>query len=793
MRRVLPVIFALFFAATTVAIANDFLVTNTNDSGAGSLREAILEANAIGGLDTIAFNIPFSPAGFTIRPTSDLPTIDDPVVIDGYTQPGASANTLANGDNAVLLIGIDGADDSNVAAGLTITVGGAGSVIRGLGIIHVGKGAAITLSETNNCVIEGCFIGTDGTMARPNHHGGIFTAGGSGNLVGGTTPAARNIISGNNGDAGIEIRDNNDVVQGNFIGVNATGTNALPNAGSGVVMIWQGSGNRIGGTSAADRNIISGNGQNGIFAELNVFGNIIQGNFIGTDVTGTRPLGNTAAGLFLDGFDSGSSGNNLIGGTAPGAGNVISTNGGAGIRLSFESNDMVQGNFIGTDVTGSQALGNTGAGIYLFQTSQTTIGGEVAGAGNIIAYNSDGVVASTAHSPILGNSIFGNSQLGIDHVGFTGAGAGPTLNDPGDADTGSNDLQNFPVLTSVNNSAGMTTISGRLNSAPNTSYRIEFFANDDIDPTGYGEGQTFINFKEVTTNASGNAFFSATFPQIGARKRVTSTATDPNNNTSEFSGAIGQLLNASTRMQVQTGNDVLIAGFIVSGSGSTEVLLRALGPALSQFGVSGVLANPTLDLFGGSTLLASNDDWKDTQEFIIGATGKHPPYDVESGILRTVTPANYTAVVRGKNNTTGVSLVEVYDIDKVPETTLTNISTRGLVGTGQNVMIGGLISGNGIVSVIVRALGPTLSQFGVTNVLADPTLELRDVAGNVIASNDNWKDSQQAEIQASGKAPPNNNESAIIIVSPPANTTAIVRGKNNTTGNALVEAYILTP
>jgi len=165
---------------------------------------------------------------------------------------------------------------------------------------------------------------------------------------------------------------------------------------------------------------------------------------------------------------------------------------------------------------------------------------------------------------------------------------------------------------------------------------------------------------------------------------------------------------------------------------------------------------------------------------------------VESAILHTFTPGNYTAIVRGKNNTTGIGLVEAYDIDEGLNSTLTNISTRGFVDTDQNVMIGGFISGDGIVRVIVRALGPTLSQFNVPNVLADPTLELRDVNGTLLASNDNWQDSQQAEINASGFAPPNTNESAIIIVRPAENTTAIVRGKNNTTGNALVEAYILS-
>jgi len=139
---------------------------------------------------------------------------------------------------------------------------------------------------------------------------------------------------------------------------------------------------------------------------------------------------------------------------------------------------------------------------------------------------------------------------------------------------------------------------------------------------------------------------------------VTATATDPNNNTSEFSGAIGQLLNASTRMQVQTGNNVLIAGFIVSGSGNTNVLSRALGPTLSQFGVTGVLANPTLDLVNGNTLIDSNDNWKDTNQIEIAATGLAPPNDLEAAILHNFTAGSYTAVVRGKNNTTGVSLVE---------------------------------------------------------------------------------------------------------------------------------------
>ncbi len=257
---------------------------------------------------------------------------------------------------------------------------------------------------------------------------------------------------------------------------------------------------------------------------------------------------------------------------------------------------------------------------------------------------------------------------------------------------------------------------------------------------------------------------------------------------------VGQLLNVSTRMQVLTANNALIAGFIIGGTGSKDVLLRALGPTLQNFGINGFVADPTLDLRDSNQVqIAFNDNWKDTQQSAINATGKAPPSDAESAIRRTFTPGNYTATVRGKNNTTGIGLVEVYDLDQAGAITLTNISTRGFVNTGNNLMIGGFISGNGIVRVIMRALGPTLTQFGVPNVLADPVLDVRDAQGNSLVTNDNWKDSQQAEIQASGKAPPNDKESAIIIMRPAGNTTAIVSGKNNTTGNALVEAYVLPP
>ena len=321
-----------------------------------------------------------------------------------------------------------------------------------------------------------------------------------------------------------------------------------------------------------------------------------------------------------------------------------------------------------------------------------------------------------------------------------------------------------------------------------------------VQPLPSGQFNLFVppGYVSGSPLSDSSTYAGATFASLGITPGTYewTWGTGPNQNFTIQAGTAPtptQLLNISTRLRVLTGNNVLIGGFIVTGASNKQVLLRALGPTLSQFGVTGVLADPTLELHNGAgALLASNDNWKDTQQAAIMATGKAPPNALESAILTSLAPGNYTAIVRGKNNTTGVALVEAYDLDQATSTTLTNISTRGFVDTGNNVMIGGFISGNGI-KVIVRALGPTLTQFGVPNVLADPTLELRDVNGTLIASNDNWKDTQQAAIQASGFAPPNANESAIIVTRPAGNTTAIVRGKNNTTGNALVEVYILPP
>ncbi len=271
------------------------------------------------------------------------------------------------------------------------------------------------------------------------------------------------------------------------------------------------------------------------------------------------------------------------------------------------------------------------------------------------------------------------------------------------------------------------------------------------------------------------------------------------------------LANLSTRAFVQTGDNVMIGGFIVQGTQPKRVILRAIGPELNQYGVPNAMANPTLELHNGAgALIASNDNWQTT--IIGGIIGSDQVQDIrnsghtpgdgrESAIIATLPPGSYTAIVRGVNNTMGVALVEAYDLSPSLNSILGNISTRSFVQTGDNVMVGGfIVQGTQPKNVIIRAIGPELSQHGVPDFLADPTLELHNGTGALIASNDNWQQTiiggiitqaQVQDIQNSGHAPTDARESAIIANLPPGNYTAIVRGVNNSTGVGLVEVYDL--
>jgi titin len=522
----------------------------------GTLRQALVDANAANtgtavNPDLIQFNIPTTDPGyqsgtgaFSIQPLSALPTFTDTVILDGYTQPGASLNTLAVGDNAVLKIVLDGSQAGTNVEGLVIT--GSNCTVRGLVIDNFDNNGIFLIGNQN--LVAGNLIGTSvtGLAALGNGGGrlGGIRIGGNNTTIGGTTAAARNIISGN-GIYGIWIETAGgsafyNLVEGNYIGTDITGTRTLSVRGGQYGIYIDSANNTIGGTTPEARNIISGNGTYGIVIDGRhlpsnpAFGNAIEGNYIGTDASGTLAVPNAYGGIeLLGGLFA-----NTIGGTLPGAGNVIA-GGGNAILIEVDprftgvpTNNLVQGNLIGTDKTGTVALGN-GVGIELVGANNTTIGGTAAGAGNTIAFSREvgvGVYSGTGNS-IRGNSIFANGALGID-LGEDGV----TLNTPGGPHTGPNNLQNFPVLTNaVAQGNGRTRVIGALNSTANTTFTLDFYANATADPSGYGQGQRYLGSAIVTTNANGDVHFSVDLSAATVRSEwVSATATDPAGNTSEF-------------------------------------------------------------------------------------------------------------------------------------------------------------------------------------------------------------------------------------------------------------------
>lgn len=255
--------------------------------------------------------------------------------------------------------------------------------------------------------------------------------------------------------------------------------------------------------------------------------------------------------------------------------------------------------------------------------------------------------------------------------------------------------------------------------------------------------------------------------------------------------ALGRATNISTRGWVGTGDNVLIGGFIISGTQPKRVIVRALGPSLSSFGVPGVLVDPNVTLFNSrGAPIAANDNWQSSQASAIAATGRAPGDIREAAIVLTLAPGAYTAVVSGQGG--GIALVDLYDLDVAANSTFRNVSTRGFTGTGDNVLIGGLIIGSGEPPVVMlRALGPSLSHFGITQPLQDPTLELHNSNGAVIAYNDDWASSASTAKKAALLEPGDTREPAIIVSLAAGNYTAVVRGKNGTSGVALVEAYRL--
>jgi hypothetical protein len=401
---------------------------------------------------------------------------------------------------------------------------GAGNLISG----NAGNGGyGVNLDGCSGNLVAGNLIGTDvsGSVALGNDGAGIeISESASRNTVGGTSALARNVISGNRLDGilfwfyfGQQNR-----VQGNYIGTDSTGTVALANGRDGVRIFGAYHDNLIGGTDAGAGNLISGNGEDGVFLGLGATNNQVQGNWIGTNVFGTASLGNGGNGVEIQGAAG-----NLIGGLANQAGNVISGNQGNGVLIRPDiygdavTNNLVQGNLIGTDVTGTVDLGNGGNGVTVASANRNTIGGTAPGAGNVIAFNGgDGVLIDTGTgNPIQHNRIFANAGLGIELLNH-----------------GNND-QPAPVLTSASSVDGILTFEGTFTGQASTTYTLEFFANSD--PDSPDQGERFLTSITITTDANGNATFTVSLEaDVGAGEFLTATATDPNGNTSAFSDSL---------------------------------------------------------------------------------------------------------------------------------------------------------------------------------------------------------------------------------------------------------------
>lgn len=520
--------------------------------------------NLIGGTSTGSRNLISGNGGNGI--TVFNPTASGNRIQGNFIGTTASGNApITNGGSGVAFLGAP----NNTIGG---TAPGAGNLISGNGAFGINIGGA---SATGNQA-QGNFIGTNaaGNAAVPNLTG--ININSSGNTIGGTSAAARNIISGN---ANNQIRlltsgATLNIVQGNYIGTDASGNLALGGAGSGIVLNGGAAGNQIGGAAPGAGNVSSGNGQHGmVFHGLGTSNNIVQGNVCGTNAAGSAAVPNQADGIR---FDSGAS-DNLVGGTAPGARNIVSGNLGHGIHIDdFPVEEggqglgtkriTVQGNLVGTDASGINPIGNRLPGVVIFGgASDNLIGGSAPGAGNVIAFttgatiddgeggfstvpgtgiaiandiNVSGDGGTSTRNRISQNSVFGNNALGID-LDFIADAAdpadGPTANDSCDADSGPNNFQNTPVLTSVCQTGGLTTIQGTLNSSPGTTFTIEFFANAQCDASGFGEGQTYLGSFQVTTDNNCVATFTFTTALPGGQSFVTATATDPSGNSSEFS------------------------------------------------------------------------------------------------------------------------------------------------------------------------------------------------------------------------------------------------------------------
>ncbi len=535
------------------------------------------------------------------------------------------------------------------------------------------------------------------------------------------------------------------------------------NSGTLTVLNCTVSGNSTSGTGDKGGGIYNG-------GTAFITNSVISGNF-------TDAGFGSGGGIYSDGISMTITNSTISGNSAKAGNGIFNTGGGMAI--------------INSTVSGNSANNGVGGGIYNFTGGTMEItNSTVSGNSNVTV----GGVENNGGTMIITNStISGNSGSTVNVGGIE--------NEPG----GTVNVRNTIIAGNTNNDFVGTLTSQGYNLIGNTSGTIitgtptgnQLNVDPHLGPLQDNGGPTFTQALLSGSPAiDGGSFIGLHTDQRGFTRPVDNPAIP--NATSGDGSDIGAfevqptfLANISTRLLVETGDNVLIGGFIITGTQPKKVIVRAIGPSLP---LAGKLADPVLELHGpGGFATLTNDNWRSDQEAEIMATGIPPTNDLESAIVATL-PANgagYTAIVRGANNRTGIGLVEAYDLDNAVASKLANISTRGLVQTGDNVLIAGtIIQGPTSQQVLVRAIGPSLD---VPGKLANPSLELHDGNGALIAANDNWRSDQEAAIMATGIPPTNDLESAILETLPAngAAYTAIVRGVNGTTGVALVEIYAL--
>jgi M6 family metalloprotease-like protein len=568
-------------------------VTNTQDSGPGSLRNALHFANQVPNT-VVNFRIPLSDAGYsgnvwTIRPISSLPDIyQTGTIVEGRVQTVYAGDKNLNGPEMVL----DGSNAGSAGVGFTLN----GKQLR-IGQFVIQNFQSVGIYMDGDCTlssIQRCFIGLSptGNTSAPNQWGVVLRSGAKQNLIGQVNAVDGNVISGNT-SGGVALYDpgtNDNTVRNNRIGTNAAGTNALPNgfgvmvsdsalrtliiqnlisgntnsgvnihnansssvrgnviglnaAGNaalpntwGVYLSGTSTLNTIGGRTAGERNILSGNSGVGV-GIVGAPQNVVAGNYIDTNPAGMSAIGNDWGVWVADGAER-----NTIGSPLTGGGNLISGNRTGGIGISNASRNNVYSNGIGVDATGTGALGNIVAGIWLQSGAQLNrIGSVTIGAGNIIANDSHGIIVmgtTTTGNTIRGNSMYNNVALGIDLLPPDNIG-GPTFNDVGDGDSGGNNVQNLPIINSIVNNGTNYTIQGSLFTTPNTSIWIDIYSSPSAHSSGFGEGAKYEGTVVIKTDAAGNATFSVNLALTHGS--VTATATSvPTGDTSEFSPAVAR-------------------------------------------------------------------------------------------------------------------------------------------------------------------------------------------------------------------------------------------------------------